>query len=80
MTGKSLVTPERIAAEAAQVRFLPFVLGLARALLMAVFTTIGWIFGSLWFGAVYCAFAVYYGFLKGAHAPMPEPKAPSMPQ
>lgn len=69
---------------ASQVRFFET---LGKGIVMAVlfvFTAIGWVFGSIWFVAVFTALWVYkalgYGFTKGAHT-KPKPKRrPSVPQ
>ena len=76
------VTADQISAEAAQVKFLPWLGRTLRAILLGVFMTLGALAGSLWFGVVYCALAAKYGFLKGSHAlPVAEaPRQPSLPQ
>lgn len=74
------VSEDRISAEAAAVRFFPFVGVALRNTLLFAFGSVGWLLGSLWFALVYARYAVYYGYLKGAHKPAPQPKQPSIPQ
>ncbi len=74
------ITDGRITAEAASVKFLPFIGGVLRAILLNIFGLLGWLVGSLWFGIVYCCLAVKYGFMQGAHMPIPKAKQPSIPQ
>lgn len=53
---------EFISARAAEIRFGRTV----ATVLLAIFSGIGWVFGTLWYGVAFAGVAVNYGFHKGA--------------
>lgn len=60
-------------AQAAQVRFRPFLKAAIVWPFAAFFTVVGWAAGSLWYGAVLAALTMQYGFYKGAHLKIAPP-------
>lgn len=68
-------------AQAAQVRFTPVLVTCLVWPFAALCTLIGWTAGSFWYGLVFGALTVRYGFYKGAHLQVvPKAQQPQQPQ
>lgn len=59
---------------------LGWLVGTAWHLLVLLFTTIGVVLGTTYLAVRHLIFALFYGFLKGAHIQLQQkPRGPSMP-